>query len=214
MTKDCEGEPALVPMHSSPLSRVNSASLAQRGVQDVFAIEQAEQCFREASELWLQHEDESAVKCLMRGLAFFPLHVESRDMLGDIYASSPRVLDYKKAFEHRSIAAHLGCTEAQSAIAYMYSDGEGVAKDDQKAFFWMEKAARQGHHPCNQRRLGLMFEHGIGVERNLEKAAFWYQQAADQGGYFERSEMTVLQKQITGINGGYCKPDPGRKVWW
>jgi TPR repeat protein len=86
----------------------------------------------------------------------------------------------------------------------MYRDGEGVDRNDQRAFFWMEKAARQGH-PCHQRQLGRMYEHGIGVEQDHQEAALWYRKAADQGGYFERSQITDLQKAVIGHSGGWCK---------
>jgi hypothetical protein len=106
---------------------------------------------------------------------------------------------------HFSIAADQGNAEAQSALASMYADGEGVDRDNQQAFFWMEKAAREGGHPCDQRQLGRMYEHGVGVEQDHQAAAFWYRKAADQQGYFERSQLTDLQKAVIGHSGGWCK---------
>lgn len=49
-------------------------------------------------------------------------------------------------------------------------------------------------HPCDQRHLGKMYEHGIGVERDPDAALLWYQKAADRGGYFERSQITELER--------------------
>jgi TPR repeat protein len=205
MTRDPEGEAKLVRVQSSALSRVNSASLAQRGTQDFFAAEQAERCFREGQEQYCHGEYDQTVLSFKRGLDLNPNHAEMRAFLGDVYTSGllPQD-DYKEAFWHFSIAADQGNAEAQSALAYMYGNGEGVDRDDQRAFFWREKAARQGH-PCDQRQLGRMYEHGVGVEQDHQEAIFWYQKAADQGGYFERSQITDLQKAVIGHSGGWCK---------
>ena len=193
-------------MQSSTLSRVNSASLAQRGAQDLFAAEQAEQCLREGQEQYSRWEFDQTVLSFKRGLDLNPTHTEMRTMLGDVYTSGllPQD-DFKEAFLHFSIAADQGNAEAQSALASMYADGEGVDRDDQRAFFWMAKAARGGGHPCDLRQLGRMYEHSVGVEQDHQAAAFWYRKAADQGGYFERSQMTDLQKAVIGHSGGWCK---------
>jgi tetratricopeptide (TPR) repeat protein len=217
MTQDSGGEAALVPVKSSALSPVHSASLAQRGALDFFAAGQAERCYREGEELthrWELEDIEEAIVCFERGLHLNPGHTEMRFLLGwtqycglllpPDYEQVLRPPNYKEAVENFNIAAGQGHAEAQSCLAHMYREGEGVDRNDQRAFFWREKAARQGR-PCDQRQLGVMYEHGVGVDQDQQQAIFWYQKAADQGGYFERSEMTELQTRVTGHDGGWCK---------
>jgi tetratricopeptide (TPR) repeat protein len=205
MTRDSADEAGLVRARSSALSRVSSTSLAQRGEQDFAIAERAELCFCEGFEHDGRGEFEKAIVCYMRGLGMDPFHVKIRLGLAYIFLSSwLHLCDYKEAVKHLSVAAEHGNDDAQSLLAGMYRDGEGVAQNDQRAFFWQEKAAMQGH-PCDQRLLGLMYEHGVGVEQDPDKALFWYQKAADQGGYFERSQITELQKRVIGHEGGWCK---------
>ena len=199
MTREEELKAGLVPTNSSSLSRRNSAALAQRGLQDVFAAQQGERCFREGYELVQQQDYQAAVECFLCGLNISPLHVGIRVLLADIYAHlCPELRDYKKAFEHFSVAADQGNEEAEIAIAFMYLNGEGVAKDPQKAFLWMDKAARHGQCLC-QWWLGLMYEHGTGIEPDHREALFWYRQAAAQGIHAPSSTMTDLQKRATGL---------------
>jgi TPR repeat protein len=176
-------------VQSSALSRVNSTSLALRGAQDFADARRAEIFFREGNEHCGNYKYEEAIATFMQGLALNPLHIEMRAALGHIYTySCSELRDYKEGFKHFSIAAELGDADAQSALASMYRDGEGITRNDQLAFFWQKKAAMHGH-PCDQRHLGLMYEHGVGVERDPDMALLWYQKAADQGGYFERSQI-------------------------
>jgi hypothetical protein len=48
----------------------------------------------------------------------------------------------------------------------MYATGEGVGRDDKKAFRWFQKAADQGSARA-QYRLGLMYDHGPARARTL-----------------------------------------------
>src|SRR5260370_35078034 len=109
MTRSPEGEAGLVPVQSSALSRVNSESLAQRGAQDLFAAEQAEQCLLEGQEQYYRYEFDQSVLSFKRGLDFNPNHTEMRTFLGYVYTSGllPQD-DFKEAFLHFSIAANQG----------------------------------------------------------------------------------------------------------
>ena len=62
----------------------------------------------------------------------------------------------------------------------MYAKGEGVPRDDNKAFEWYFKAAEQ-RHAFAQYNLGLMYAKGEGVPRDDNKAVEWYFKAAEQG---------------------------------
>lgn len=52
--------------------------------------------------------------------------------------------DYAKAFKEFLRLAEEGSAYAQSAVAYMYYAGQGVAKNDGEAARWCHKAADQG----------------------------------------------------------------------
>ncbi|KAG0255666.1 hypothetical protein DFQ27_006121 [Actinomortierella ambigua] len=71
-------------------------------------------------------------------------------------------------------------TEAQMALARMYERGDGIPKDDAKAFAWYHQAARLGHLQA-QFRVGEMFRDGVGTRKNDRQAASWFQKAVDQG---------------------------------
>ncbi|KAF9973343.1 hypothetical protein BGZ73_003420 [Actinomortierella ambigua] len=70
--------------------------------------------------------------------------------------------------------------EAQVALARMYEKGEGIAKDDSKAFAWYYQAARLGQLQA-QYRVAEMFRDGVGTRKNDRQAANWFQKAVDQG---------------------------------
>jgi len=59
-------------------------------------------------------------------------------------------------------------------IAYY---GEGVSKDEIKAFHLIKKAAEMNERDA-QCILGTMYRDGIGVEKNYQLAFYWLQQAS------------------------------------
>ena len=69
---------------------------------------------------------------------------------------------------------------AQTGIAWMYLNGQGVAKDDTEALKWYRKAAEQGSAQA-QNSLGWMYENGRGVAKDDTEALKWYRKAAEQG---------------------------------
>lgn len=87
-------------------------------------------------------------------------------------------------------AAAAGDAEAQSQLANMYLNGQGVAQDHALAHEWCLRAAEQGHADA-QFMLGIMYELGLGGERNLEESARWIEKAAAQ-------EQAVLRLRLWG----------------
>jgi len=63
----------------------------------------------------------------------------------------------------------------------MYYNGDGVEEDDDKAFFWINKAAQIGEHADAQMLLGDMYRSGHGAEEDITQAVHWYEQAGHQG---------------------------------
>ncbi len=77
-------------------------------------------------------------------------------------------------------AAEQGHASAQFALAEMYKNGDGVARDLQEALRWYRKAAEQGQ-PGAQLLLGVMYEGGTGVPVDMAEAAHWYRLSAGNG---------------------------------
>lgn len=89
--------------------------------------------------------------------------------------------DYALAFPYLLKAAEAGNREAQFRCGelYQYEDKSGEF-DEEKAMYWYEKAAKQGHAEA-QLSYGRMYVNGRGTEEDLEKALYWFEKAAAQG---------------------------------
>ena len=79
-------------------------------------------------------------------------------------------------------AADRGSVEAQARVAEAYFLGEDglVAKSEEEAAPWAQRAAEAGH-AWSQNLVGTMKEHGLGLARDLAGAREFYQRAAEQG---------------------------------
>ena len=79
-------------------------------------------------------------------------------------------------------AADRGSVEAQARVAEAYFLGEDglVAKSEEEAAPWAQRAAEAGH-AWSQNLVGTMKEHGLGLSRDLAGAREFYQRAAEQG---------------------------------
>jgi uncharacterized protein len=72
-------------------------------------------------------------------------------------------------------AAEQGVIHAQCLIGAAYAAGDGVKKDEAKAFEWLMKAAEQGDAHA-QRIIGSVYD-----EQDKAKAFHWFMKAAEQG---------------------------------
>jgi len=88
--------------------------------------------------------------------------------------------DYKKAAALMKPLAESGHMKAQTCLAVMYEDGDGVPQDANKALHWYKKAAIQGDVD-SQLILAMSYCHGDGVGKNLKTCAKWAKMAKDQG---------------------------------
>jgi localization factor PodJL len=77
-------------------------------------------------------------------------------------------------------AAQAGDARAQYDLAVDYAMGRDVAKDDEQAARWFERAAVQGMASA-QYNLGVLYDRGVGVKEDPTLAFFWFQSAAEQG---------------------------------
>ena len=88
--------------------------------------------------------------------------------------------DYSAALPLLVQATEKGDPEAQYTLGRMYFDGDGVAKDVDKARDLFQASAEQ-EDPGGQTGIGFLYSAGQGVELDDEEAVRWYRLAADQG---------------------------------
>ena len=101
--------------------------------------------------------------------------------------------DYACALKHWEPLANQGDSDAQFNIGVMYANGQGVAKDDEKAVYWYRKAAEQGYVNA-QYNLGVMYYNGYGIAKNTSKAFYWESIAAAQGHENGKTNFSISWK--------------------
>lgn len=94
-------------------------------------------------------------------------------------------LQYKKTNTEKYVywlkkSAEKGFCKAQIHLGCCYYNGEGVIKNEKKAFE-LYKVAEKENNEYAQHNLGVCYKNGIGVSRDEKKAAEWYIKAANQG---------------------------------
>jgi TPR repeat protein len=89
-------------------------------------------------------------------------------------------LEYQAAFRMLVPFADHGNAVAQEILGFMYSRGEGISRDDARAFAWFRRAAEAGR-PEAQFELGKMYRNGMGTQPDGDATLFWLRRAADQG---------------------------------
>ncbi len=87
---------------------------------------------------------------------------------------------YDRAYQIWRPLAENGDPDAQMYMGVLYSHGQAVPADMEKAAYWFEQAANNDN-PHAQQELGLLYEMGEGVEKNFEIAKYWYHEAVAQG---------------------------------
>ena len=94
--------------------------------------------------------------------------------------------------------SNAGGAYVQYVLAWMYSYGVGVEKDEEKAFEWYEKSAKQNYAPA-QNNLALMYLEGVGVEKDEEKAFEWYEKSAKQNFAFAQNNLAWMYSNGIGV---------------
>jgi len=86
------------------------------------------------------------------------------------------------AQEVADLKAKAGAGEAvaQMKLGQAYLKGNGIPKNEEEAFQWMQKAAEEGNAAA-ENNLGTIYRLGEGVSRNKEEAVRWHQKAARHG---------------------------------
>jgi len=106
--------------------------------------------------------------------------------------------DIKTAIEGWHAAADAGLMYAQFNLGILYSNGNAVPQDDEKAAKWYRKAAEQGMKAA-QRDFGNLLHDGRGVEQSDMEAASWHRKAADQGDKYSQSYLGVMYREGRGV---------------
>ncbi len=88
--------------------------------------------------------------------------------------------DYQDAYALFSPLAVDNDREALYYLGLMFRDGKGVARQPDKALFWLLRAAEQEHAGA-QAAVALMYETGNGVARDYREAAAWMKKSAENG---------------------------------
>ena len=96
-----------------------------------------------------------------------------------------RVLRYNRVLSNQAVelfkkSADQGYANAQSNLALMYYNGEGVQKDYKQAVEWFKKSANQGNADA-QFNLGNMYIYGKGVQKDYKQAAYWFSLSCNGG---------------------------------
>ena len=88
----------------------------------------------------------------------------------------------RKAAEYESLRkeGEKGNALAQIKLGKIFSQGEGVPKDQAEAAKWFRKAAEQGHTD-GQYELGCCYFNGDGVPKDQAEAVKWHLKAAENG---------------------------------
>lgn len=101
---------------------------------------------------------------------------QCNELIGKYYLTG----QYDRCFAGYLPIAEQGYPLAECQIGYFYTEGLGVEKDLEKAFYWTRRAAEHGDWD-GQYNLGCFYEEGAGTARDMEQAAHWFRGAARQG---------------------------------
>ncbi len=93
--------------------------------------------------------------------------------------------------------AEQGEAAAQSRLAWLYHQGEGLAKDNAQAFYWWQQAALQGNANA-QNWLGACYRDGLSVAIDDTLARRWFLAAAEQNEAYAQKNLGYLLKQGRG----------------
>ena len=101
-------------------------------------------------------------------------------------------------------AAEQGNRPAQYFLGLYYARGEGVTKDLDKAFEWLEKASMAGH-PKAMYHLGEMYVHGDGTPVDHVKAMAWFWTATTLGERYAETRLKTVAPRLTPVEIGDAK---------
>ncbi|MDB2589867.1 sel1 repeat family protein [Candidatus Thioglobus sp.] len=87
--------------------------------------------------------------------------------------------------------AYLGDAEAQYKLADIFQKGQDVARNTANAFYWYQRAAKQGNLPA-QFNVWYAYLTGEGIQANEQLAEKWYARATLKNSSSSESIITQL----------------------
>lgn len=96
-------------------------------------------------------------------------------------------------------AAIFGSAKAQTQLALLYLQGEGVEKNYAQARSWLEIAAKKGF-AIAQNQLAALYFHELGVKRDYAIIAKWDTLAAEQGIAISQQNLGFLYSNGLGVD--------------
>ncbi len=104
--------------------------------------------------------------------------------------------DYAEALTEWQALAQAGDPDAQTALAGLFIEGLGVARNPAMAVHWYRRAAHQGAVMA-QLNLGDLYARGLGVRRDLVVAYAWLEMAARTGQSWARRRRDEIGRRLT-----------------
>ncbi len=105
-------------------------------------------------------------------------NVEARFQLGKLYDNGDNVYglaqNYKAAVKWYTLAAKQEHPVAQYNLAWLYSEGDGVAKDSKVSLEYFTLSAEQRYIPALY-TLGALYDQGKGVPQDYIQAYVWFE---------------------------------------
>ena len=92
--------------------------------------------------------------------------------------------------------------DAQYKLGANYAVGDGVAQNPDLAFYWLLRAAKQGHANA-QYNIGVYYFEGESVAQNYKQAVYWWQKSATQGNMRAQFNLAVSYQKGQGVPQDY-----------
>jgi uncharacterized protein len=116
-------------------------------------------------------------------------------------AAEPALLESIVSLQSSSVQ---GDAESQFELGNLYSTGNGVSLDLEKAFHWFSLAGEQNNTNA-QYNLGVMYMTGQGIEADFEKSLGWFQRAADLGDLVSQYSLGAMYANGRGVERDFAQ---------
>ena len=125
-----------------------------------------------------------------------PQHLLTLNHLGILAAQVDQ--DAAAAVGYFGLAASVGFAPSQVALADLLLQGEGVAKDERRAFELYEQAA-EANYSLAYSGLGEMLMQGVGTSRDSSQAIVWFRRAVSAGVVEAHYQLGLAYDMGTGV---------------
>jgi TPR repeat protein len=110
-----------------------------------------------------------------------------------------REKNYSAALDSWTKAAAKGNGRAMVRIGFLYDEGEGVAKSEEKALEWYRKGDKAGN-PGAAFYIGSAYYYGMAtIQQDYTKAMEWYKKAANKGDADAMGKLSYMYRYGKGV---------------